>query len=93
MRTLILKTQVMNIHIIGSGGGGIVSDWLYANEFVLGVRNCDGKNNFAAGLGALGALTLVVASLSMRSSEYTTYAPAIIAPATIAPMKATIAPR
>ena len=37
-----------NIHIIGSGGGGgIVSDWLYANEFVLGVRNCGGKNNFA----------------------------------------------
>ena len=23
------------------------SDWLYANEFVLGVRNCGGKNNFA----------------------------------------------
>ena len=25
------------------------SDWLYANEFVLGVRNCGGKNNFASG--------------------------------------------
>ena len=25
------------------------SDWLYANEFVLGVRNCRGKKNFAAG--------------------------------------------
>ena len=24
------------------------SDWLYANEFVLGVRNCRGKKNFAA---------------------------------------------
>ena len=24
------------------------SDWLYANEFVLGVRNCGGKNNFAS---------------------------------------------
>ena len=23
----------------------IISDWLYANEFVLGVRNCSGKNN------------------------------------------------
>ena len=23
------------------------SDWLYANEFVLGVRNCRGKKNFA----------------------------------------------
>ena len=44
MRTLIPKTQVMNIHIIGSGGEKkIVSDWLYANEFVLGVRNCGGK--------------------------------------------------
>ena len=55
MRTLIPKTQVMNIHIIGSGGKKrkekkkkkIVSDWLYANEFVLGVWNCGGKNNFA----------------------------------------------
>ena len=50
MRTLIPKTQVMNIHIIGSGKKKkkekkiyIVSDWLYANEFVLGVRNCGGK--------------------------------------------------
>ena len=25
------------------------SDWLYANEFVLGVRNCRGKKNFAPG--------------------------------------------
>ena len=44
MRTLIPKTQVMTIHIICS------SDWLYANEFVLGVRNCRGKKNFASGV-------------------------------------------
>ena len=25
------------------------SDWLYANEFVLGVHNCGGKKNFASG--------------------------------------------
>ena len=53
MRTLTPNTQVMNIHIIGSGEKKkkkkIVSDWLYANEFVLGVRNCGGKNIFAGG--------------------------------------------
>ena len=26
------------------------SDWLYANEFVLGVHNCGGKKKFASGL-------------------------------------------
>ena len=29
------------------------SDWLYANEFVLGVRNCRGKKNFAPRAGTI----------------------------------------
>ena len=48
----------MNIHIIyvapkvQGKKKKIVSNWLYANEFVLGFRNCSGKNNFASGVYA-----------------------------------------
>ena len=45
MRILLFRRRKSFIFISCS------SDWLYANEFVLGVRNCRGKKNFAGGGG------------------------------------------